>query len=332
MTADRKTNSAEGQNSRSPAPDDWKDPITPVLAGAVALFVAALAAVGVTGDVLTRAVRNFPFAISGFLVVLLLATLGFFFSLNNNDNGYGSTRSVHRNAILKRRYIALALIAVCSCIIAGAISVSDREQPAISLHASYGGGQVTLTVDSSASGLSTTDQLTVQVLGLSVFSTVDKPVAELCEQVYAHSIKDGQANRLEDFLNQKSDYDGSVSILLLERLGPDSSGNITSSSKLDFPAGLYQGICAFSPLPSNQLESSRNSASYLRLSNCNESSISTSTTPTSTSSVHSDPAPQPTATITVTTTASPSWAWNQTASCSPALSRTSPPSTPPSRP
>jgi hypothetical protein len=155
---------------------------------------------------------------------------------------------------------------------------------------------------------------------LTQFSVIDKAMAEICEQIYAHSIRAGMGDNLQDFLNSRYEaYTGSVSLLLYDRLGPDSAGNIKSTTKLDFPAGLYQGVCAFSPLPSEELESARNSASYLRLSNCNE----TSTPPSSTTSVQPGQALPPP--LTVTPTGSPSWAWDQNANCSTALTGSSTP-------
>lgn len=300
---------------------------TQVLTAVVALFVAALAAVGVTGDILTRAVRNYPIAISALLIVTLLATLGFF------TVDLSESRSGDRKKVLRGRHVMGIVASICATILLGALSVADREQPGIALQATYSGGQVTLTVESNAAGLATKDQLSVQVLGLSKFSVIDRTTAEICEQIYAHSIRAGSGDNLQDFLNSRHDkYQGTVSILLSERLGPDSTGTIKSITKLDFPAGLYQGVCAFSPLPNEQIESARNSASYLRLSNCNETSTTPSTTSTSSTGVHTDPAPPPPPTVTVTTTASPSWAWNQTANCSSALSGTSPPSTPATHP
>jgi len=289
--------------------------LTKLLSGTVAVFVAALAAVGVTGDILTRAVRNYPILISVLLITTIVATLGFFTASNN------SRRSPDRQRVIKLRYLLIIITATSATIIAGALSVALREHPGIALQADYADGQVTLTVESKAAGLSTTDQLSVQVLGLSRFSVIDQTTAEICEQIYAHSIKAGNGEKLQDFLNTRyQTYVGSVSLLLQERLGPDSAGNINSTTKLDFPAGLYQGVCAFSPLASEQLESARNSASYLRLSNCNETAIQNPTPPSSiATSVHSDPAPAPPAAVTVTTTASPSWAWDQSSNCSTAL-------------
>ncbi len=50
---------------------DWT--VSPALGAAVALVVAAFAAVGVSGDVLTRAVRNQPVGVAAMFVVALLA-------------------------------------------------------------------------------------------------------------------------------------------------------------------------------------------------------------------------------------------------------------------
>lgn len=286
---------------------------TTVVTGAIALFVGALAAVGVAGDVLTRAVRNLPLLMSALLTIIVVAAMGLFIVGSRTGR-----RSSERTTLLQRRFLTLIAVATCLTVLVGATSVADREQPAIALQASYTSNQITLTVESSAAGLATTDQLTVQVLGLSQFSVIDRQTVEICEQVFAHSISDDLGTDLQQLLDQKHDrYTGKVSILLSERLGPDSQGNIKSVTKLDVPAGIYQGVCAFSPLPSNQLESSRSSASYLRLSNC---SGSVPSDPSGSSSAHSDPAPVPPTTLTVTTTASPSWGWNQDSNCWPALS------------
>src|SRR6185312_2578341 len=101
---------------------------------------------------------------------------------------YGrTTRTSGRVDTLRKRYLTILVVAVSVTVALGALSVADREQPAITLNAAYANGQITLTVESSAAGLSTTDQLAVQVLGLSKFNVIDKMTAEICEQVYAYS-------------------------------------------------------------------------------------------------------------------------------------------------
>ena len=300
--------SNEGERDKKANWSGRSNDIPTIVTGAVALFVGALAAVGVAGDVLTRAVRNLPYLMSALLAIVLFAALALYF-VRPRDG----LRSEARANVLQRRFLSVIAIAVSATVLTGAMSVADREQPAIALQASYADGQVTLTVESRAAGLATTDQLTVQVLGLGQFSVIDKQTVEICEQVFAHSISNDLGTDLQILLNEKYNekyndeplYTGSVSVLLSERLGPDSSGSIDSATKLDLPAGLYQGVCAFSPLPSDQIESSRSSASYLRLSNCNESSKRS---------------PAPPATVTVTTTAAPSWGWDQSSNCLPALS------------
>ena len=79
----------------------------PLLSGTIALFVAALAAIGLTGDVLTRAVRNFPVPISSLLIVTLFAALGLLVLQ------YGrTTRTSGRVDTLRKRYLTILVVAV----------------------------------------------------------------------------------------------------------------------------------------------------------------------------------------------------------------------------
>jgi hypothetical protein len=137
--------------------------ITNSLGTGIALVVAALAAVGLSGGALTRSVRNFPIPISVILCVALIASLAIALLINKTGSAWANV-VVYAAAVL-------LVIAACGAVALGAYSVHEREQPSVSLAAEYGAdGKALVTVSVAAAGLSTQDQLVVQILGLRTFT------------------------------------------------------------------------------------------------------------------------------------------------------------------
>ncbi len=220
--------------------------LPPALAAAIALVVAGLAAVGVTGDALTRAVRNQPGQLAAAVIIALAAT-------------------VLVAAVLLRNLIAglgllVLLVAVAWAVWLGAASVADREQPLVALSStSESSGIRTLTVEVSASGLRTTDQILVQVIGIKKFAQANHATVALCERNWTYtSVAPDEYKVLPA---------GSGALLLWNRIGPDRTGTVKATIKIPIPSGQYQGICAWAPLPSRIGAEAdiRNSAAYLKI-------------------------------------------------------------------
>lgn len=223
-----------------------KDPFTfpPGIAAAVALVVAALAAVGVSGDALTRAVRNEPQPLAWAVTIALAA-------------------AVVVAALVSRKWVVglglfVILIAAIWAVWLGAWSVANREQPLVALSlSSEDTGSRTLTVEVSASGLRTTDEILVQVIGLKKFTQVDEATVGICEHSWAFT-----SAAPERYRGLPA---GSGTLLLWDRIGPDPTGKVETTIKIPVPSGQYQGICAWAPLPSRSGNTGdvRNSAAYL---------------------------------------------------------------------
>jgi hypothetical protein len=306
--------SGDGQDSGLPSS----------LAGALALLVAALAALGLTGAALLRAVRNNPSQIRDALGLALLGgaiialaqillaaptqasqtsaapettktkvtstkvtavpgepekTVTETTTTETTVSGT-ATSTAGRWAWLRgplRRWgavlgILLLAFSVLWAVSIGASAVSDREGPLVSLQAgsisavpgSPKARNVEITVSVKAVGMSTSNDVAVQVLGLSKMQAwVNQNNVQACETNHTYN----GANQFE----QLSDSAGAT-VLSWNRLGPDASGSVDASWKLQVPLGKYAGLCAWAifggDLPTYSKDRGKNpntSAAYLRL-------------------------------------------------------------------
>ena len=149
--------SGAGDHGPTTPATEPKEPTVPTaFAAAIAVVVAALAAVGVEGDFLTRAVRNFP----GLMALLYIAAM--------TAVGLPAALWLYKHG---RRTFAVgsALLVVIASfgVLIGARSVSDREQPSVTLSSSEQDGVVTITVVANATSLRTIDTMLVRVLALT---------------------------------------------------------------------------------------------------------------------------------------------------------------------
>jgi hypothetical protein len=239
------------KNANKPPPPDTGLP--PGLAAAIALVVAGLAAVGVTGDALTRAVRNQPDHLA-YAVILALAA-----SVLLAVTTVLVMPSWARTLLVTVGLLAL-LGGVAWAVRLGAMSIADREQPLITLSTtSERTGNRTLTVQVSASGLRTTDEILVQVIGLKKFTQANYAVVNVCERSWTYT---SVAPNVYEVLPAKIG-----AVLLWNRIGPDPTGKVNATIKIPIPTNLYQGICAWAPLPDRPGPpgSRRNSAAYLKM-------------------------------------------------------------------
>jgi hypothetical protein len=264
------------------------------LAAAVALLVAALAAIGLTGDALLRAVRNEPGSLSVWFIVALAGAGLFAFaqlwpsrspgdvstasttdtetttSTTKTDTGTGTLEKSHttttktetsgaqqesrRRPWLGRQWIGLAglvilLAGVAAAVIVGATSISDRELPLVTLQSgsvaaaptgadgAFAGGSIEVTVTVRAVGMTTHNDVLVQVLGLKEFTQVDEDAVTLCENNHTW-------NTAKNYV--PLDDPTKAAVLLWNRIGPKSDGSVEATWKLQIPAGKYAALCAWS--------------------------------------------------------------------------------------
>jgi hypothetical protein len=263
--------------------------LSPTLSASIALVVAGLAAVGVTGEALTRAIRNEPWPLAGTIIVALISALLLVLihtrtprPKSRRRRRHGTARPAERSTIKERgpwlepALLTVLVIAVAMSVVLGARSIADREQPFVSLQAAEDDkGWVTLTVDIKGAGLRTTDQLLVQVIGLTEFASVDKAKVSLCEQSWAYSSAaeeaGGRHRTIEEYraeeVRENREDPGKADLLLWDRVGPDRTGAVQATMKLQVSTGTYEGVCAWAPLPDNPRAAGdeRNSAAYLHL-------------------------------------------------------------------
>jgi hypothetical protein len=259
-------------------------PFPPGLAAAIALVVAGLAAVGVSGDTLTRAVRNEPEKITWSIVVALgaAAALVVLSLIDKRWNAWWKHPSPPPRkwpwvgvvvagllAVLGVLLVATIVVASAEAMLTGANQVTDREQPLVSLQAATDDqGLTTITIDVRATGLQTTDQLLVQVIGLTEFTdVVNRAKILLCERNWSSKEQTAIDDYVAEVDNEPEDP-GPADLLSWSRIGPDQSGAVESTIKVQFPTGTYHGVCAWGPLPLEEGDNpkrARSSAAYLRL-------------------------------------------------------------------
>jgi hypothetical protein len=202
---------------------------TPGLAATAALLVAVLGAVGVTGEALTRAVRNHPVGMTAVVaLVLTTAAVPVFLALR--------ARWTHVLAL------ALLLLGLVSALALGATSVAEREQPRVELSSSTSDGITTVTVDASGSSLQSEADMLVQLLGLD-----DAP---------------GSGQAMDDVCNGNAFADGGeppagAEVLLWQQAGPDADGAVALESSVEFSTGDHAAVCAYVALRADRPEDAR---------------------------------------------------------------------------
>lgn len=213
--------------------------LPPALGAAVAVVVAVLAAVGVSGDLLTRAVRNRPYELGGVIVAVLVLV--------------GATV-----AWLSRRKPAAAfVIAALTVLLAiavgvGARSIVDREQPLVTLTSQFTEQFIEITVTASGSGLRSDEDMLVQLQALSSFpENWDATLS--C-----------RTSRMDRFPpGEEPPWPGPL--LLWEQAGPGPDGTTNVESMLQIPRNSYAGVCAFASLRGGEGKKPRSTAAFLRL-------------------------------------------------------------------
>lgn len=211
----------------------------PSLAATVGLLVAALAAVGLSGDLLSRAVRTYTWPLAGLFALAIMITS---FAVAVTNKGRAARVAV----------ILLAVIAAL-LVVTGAFSVDTRDVTAVSVTYATGtvpdkGGEqlTTITVGASGSGVRVGEFLWLEVYGLPPDVSWSDP-RDPCSR--ADEVRP-MAVRVADLT-----------------AGPDQSGAVTTQSGIDIPTGTYVGICAYTGLISTDMEKQdfTNASAYARL-------------------------------------------------------------------
>jgi hypothetical protein len=296
-------NSGNGQGSGLPSS----------LAAALALLVAALAAIGLTGAALLRAVRNHPDQVGSALTwaliggaIIALAQILIVVPAGAGEAAPQETkvtavsgqaeaqhwrrlrasgrwaRRQRRGLLRLSRQVITAvgiILLVYSVVLAvnvGTNAVSAREGPLVSIQTgpiSAVSGSSTLrnieiTVSVRAVGMSTDNDVAVQVVGLHHMQAwVDLDNVQACES--NHTYNDNR---------QFTKLGGSdAELVAWNRLGPDSNGSVNASWKLLVPLGRYVGLCALAVFGGNlhayfkdKGKNPDTSAAYVRLGSQNQ--------------------------------------------------------------
>jgi hypothetical protein len=163
----------------------------------------------------------------------------------------------------------ILLLGVAGAVIVGATSISDRERPLVTLQSgpvvaapagaggAFAGGSIEVTVTVQAVGMTTSNDVAVQVLGLRQFAQADQDIVALCEQ-----------NHTWNTVGSYTQLDGTkAAVLLWNRIGPKSDGSVEATWKLQIPAGKYTALCAWSAFGGElrAKQAMKTSAAYLRL-------------------------------------------------------------------
>jgi hypothetical protein len=119
---------------------------------------------------------------------------------------------------------------------------------------------VEITVSVRAVGMTTSNDVAVQVLGLSTLHAwVDGTAVQACET--NHTFNDKKTfTPLDD--------NAAVTLISWNRVGPDADGVVNVSWKLQVPDGRYAGLCAWAAFKydlEHAVQAVNTSAAYLRL-------------------------------------------------------------------
>ena len=205
------------------------------LAAIAALLVASLGMVGVSGEILTRSVRNKP-EMFGAIAAALLLTVGW------------STAWRLRQDRITGVTVGVVTVLLAATVGLGAMSVSDREVPRIALSSEIDGNSIVVTVDASAAGLASNEDMLVQVHGIR--STNSSPLgASSSSRSFKQRWSCGKSRFERYRKNREPSWPGPL--LVWQQSGPTANGNTSSISKITIPAKEYQEVCGVAVLKGN---------------------------------------------------------------------------------
>ena len=240
-------------------PPGKKADLTAPLAAAAALTVGVLASVGVSGGLLTRAVRNNPDEMAAVAsAVLLIVGLAVVLAFRGSPFWAATT--------------ALLLLPVLvSVVFLGAGSLNDRELPRIAISMELDDDYALVSVEASASSMPSSDKMLVQVIALHP-SISNERLFQVCNWSQQDSTAGrdfGAATMPNDENSDQtgtplplSDADGTL--FAWQQAGADQDGKANLSFQLSIPRS-YDGICGLAVLSKNPDDRDRTQVSYLRI-------------------------------------------------------------------
>lgn len=248
------------------------------LTAAVALVAAALAALGLTGEALLRAVRNSPSVIA---LVVSLAVLGAAtfalssFWLAKSPKKEVRTKQSCMVFVFSFAGLLVMVAAVLTAVWVGAAAVAARELPQVTLGAgpsksgptgkgAAGPSSIEITVTAEAANMVTGNDLLIQVVGLiddHVPDASEEPFVDPPFGITEDTIRTCEANHASPHGTGLSPTKGKV--LLWNRLGPEGDGSVHANWSIQIPTGVYSHVCAWARVGGTSEAS--NSSAYLRL-------------------------------------------------------------------
>ena len=208
----------QGRDAEQPGPGSSDPSVPPSLAAAVALVVAALAAVGVSGDHLARAARNDPGGFAWLMTAALAAV------------GVPTVLLMVR----QRRWSVAAAVAVLVVVAGvavhlGAGSMSVREQPRLAVEASSTANGTSITIQASASGLRSDEDMLVRARGVQILPEPTFRRSEVCLEPADDDV-----------------------LLLWQQAGPDLQGNSATESTVEVRPGEFEAVCVYAGLRTSE--------------------------------------------------------------------------------
>ena len=130
---------------------------------AVALVVAIYAAIGIQGDLLTRAVRNTPWVISIAFILVIVGVALPFFQLRKKA-------SERRRRVFEVVGLSLVVLGSISAIVAGGYALAERELPDLTMTPEWPevpAAATTVTVTATATSLRSNEDVMLRVIGIT---------------------------------------------------------------------------------------------------------------------------------------------------------------------
>jgi hypothetical protein len=254
---DQPVGTPENPKPENPA-DDRLSPSTigTVMAAAGTLVVGVLAALGISGNLLTRMVRHYPVLAAGMLtaVIILISLL------------LVLTVSQKRIQVMPIALLAAALVFAA---VLGAKSQTDRENPSVSLSITKSEkGAISVTAKATGAALRSDDKMLLRMLGLTGSF---KSNTEL-KQKASDECRWGNLLRHDPKVPQQ--------VLAWIETGPNASGEASAETTIPVPSDLRY-VCAFailSPHGSAVKEPGPSNWALIDLAYVTSSTVPTSTT------------------------------------------------------
>lgn len=213
-------------------PSPWEPP--PALAAGLAVLVAALAAVGVSGGALQRAVRNEPgWFILVFTSAVLLATVMAVAFFRRSGRGLPAVVAS----------VVIGALAAFSMVL-GAASLDVREKPAVSLSAARTAtGGLVVTVNATGSGLRADEDMLVQLRALERFPTTVTDFAGNLPESHGTNWACA-ASQFQTTPPEAPTVPDVGPLLAWQQAGPDADGAATIEMVVPYDADVPDGFCA----------------------------------------------------------------------------------------